>query len=272
MKKYIFLLFNLIYLIGFSTDVKNITRRLSDKQIENINSVEDFFYYENGNKLLQFKGDITVEVNKNNIPVWPLDDYEFADKIINSIDNKFILDKFNININEKKLDFFNEKDLFKIKKSKIREKIENIEKNSNILGYYKRMKANYYSPSMAPEPNFDSISSEFIWIVFSKASLLIDIQGFKKFEKEVLSIPNIDEKIMELKEFVEYIDKNRTLSYEEKEEEKKFKKLLSIEAEDSRIQAEREAKQGYDNTYKKIYFYMLAKDIVELNNLIKEIK
>jgi len=43
MKKYIFLLFNLIYLIGFSTDVKNITRRLSDKQIENINSVEDFF-------------------------------------------------------------------------------------------------------------------------------------------------------------------------------------------------------------------------------------
>lgn len=45
MKKYIFLLFNLIYLIGFSTDVKNITRRLSDKQIENINSVEDFFYY-----------------------------------------------------------------------------------------------------------------------------------------------------------------------------------------------------------------------------------
>lgn len=31
MKKYIFLLFNLIYLIGFSTDVKNITRRLSDK-------------------------------------------------------------------------------------------------------------------------------------------------------------------------------------------------------------------------------------------------
>ena len=134
------------------------------------------------------------------------------------------------------------------------------------------MKANYYSPSMAPEPNFDSISSEFIWIVFSKASLLIDIQGFKKFEKEVLSIPNIDEKIMELKEFVEYIDKNRTLSYEEKEEEKKFKKLLSIEAEDSRIQAEREAKQGYDNTYKKIYFYMLAKDIVELNNLIKEIK
>ena len=77
---------------------------------------------------------------------------------------------------------------------------------------------------------------------------------------------------MELKEFVEYIDKNRTLSYEEKEEEKKFKKLLSIEAEDSCIQAEREAKQGYDNTYKKIYFYMLAKDIVELNNLIKEIK
>lgn len=56
MKKYIFLLFNLIYLIGFSTDVKNITRRLSDKQIENINSVEDFFYYANGNKLLQFKG------------------------------------------------------------------------------------------------------------------------------------------------------------------------------------------------------------------------
>ena len=60
MKKYIFLLFNLIYLIGFSTDVKNITRRLSDKQIENINSVEDFFYYANGNKLIQFKGDITI--------------------------------------------------------------------------------------------------------------------------------------------------------------------------------------------------------------------
>ena len=272
MKKYIFLLFNLIYLIGFSTDVKNITRRLSDKQIENINSVEDFFYYENGNKLIQFKGDITVEVNKNNIPVWPLDDYEFADKIINSIDNKFILDKFNININEKKLDFFNEKDLIKIKKSNIRKKIENIEKNSNILKYYKRTKANYYLPSSAPKPNFDMVSSEFIWIAFSKSVLLIDIQGFEKFEKEVLSIPNVDKKIMELKEFIEYIDKNRTLSYEEKEEEKKFKKLLSIEAEDSRIQAEREAKQGYDNTYKKIYFYMLAKDIVELNNLIKEIK
>lgn len=60
MKKYIFLLFNLIYLIGFSTDVKNITRRLSDKQIENINSVEDFFYYANGNKLIQFKGDIII--------------------------------------------------------------------------------------------------------------------------------------------------------------------------------------------------------------------
>ena len=251
MKKYIFLLFNLIYLIGFSTDVKNITRRLSDKQIENINSVEDFFYYENGNKLIQFKGDITVEVNKNNIPVWPLDDYEFADKIINSI---------------------NEKDLIKIKKSNIRKKIENIEKNSNILKYYKRTKANYYLPSSAPKPNFDMVSSEFIWIAFSKSVLLIDVQGFEKFEKEVLSIPNVDKKIMELKEFIEYIDKNRTLSYEEKEEEKKFKKLLSIEAEDSRIQAEREAKQGYDNTYKKIYFYMLAKDIVELNNLIKEIK
>ena len=162
------------------------------------------------------------------------------------------------------------------------------------------------------------VSSEFIWIAFSKSVLLIDVQGFEKFEKEVLSIPNVDKKIMELKEFIEYIDKNRTLSYEEKEEEKKFKKLLSIEAEDSRIQAEREAKQGYDNTYKKIYqyidknrtlsyetkeeekkfekliskeyedsriqpkgydntykkiyFYMLAKDIVELNNLIKEIK
>ena len=136
MKKYIFLLFNLIYLIGFSTDVKNITRRLSDKQIENINSVEDFFYYENGNKLIQFKGDITVEVNKNNIPVWPLDDYEFADKIINSIDNKFILDKFNININEKKLDFFNEKDLIKIKKSNIRKKID-IEDGKQII-YTKR--------------------------------------------------------------------------------------------------------------------------------------
>ena len=247
MKKYIFLLFNLIYLIGFSTDVKNITRRLSDKQIENINSVEDFFYYENGNKLIQFK-------------------------IINSIDNKCILDKFNININEKKLDFFNEKDLIKIKKSNIRKKIENIEKNSNILKYYKRTKANYYLPSSAPKPNFDMVSSEFIWIAFSKSVLLIDVQGFEKFEKEVLSIPNVDKKIMELKEFIEYIDKNRTLSYEEKEEEKKFKKLLSIEAEDSRIQAEREAKQGYDKTYKKIYFYMLAKDIVELNNLIKEIK
>ena len=68
MKKYIFLLFNLIYLIGFSTDVKNITRRLSDKQIENINSVEDFFYYEIGSKLIQFKGNVTIEVNKNNIP------------------------------------------------------------------------------------------------------------------------------------------------------------------------------------------------------------
>ena len=55
MKKYIFLLFNLIYLIGFSTDVKNITRRLSDKQIENIKSVEHLFYYENGSKLIQFK-------------------------------------------------------------------------------------------------------------------------------------------------------------------------------------------------------------------------
>ena len=272
MKKYIFLLFNLIYFIGFSTDVKNITRRLSDKQIENIKSVENFFYYENGSKLIQFKGNITIEANKNNIPVWTLDDYEFTDKIINSIDNKFILDNFNISINEKKFDFFNEKDLIKIKKSNIREKIENIEKNSNILKHYKRAKANYYLPSSAPKSNFDMVSSEFIWIVFSKSALLIDVQGFEKFEKEVLSIPNVDKKIMELKEFIEYIDKNRTLSYEEKEEEKKFKKLLSIEAEDSRIQAEREAKQGYDNTYKKIYFYMLTKDIVELNNLIKEIK
>ena len=54
-------IFNLIYLIGFSTDVKNISRRLS----ENIKSVEDFFYYVNDNKLIQFKGDITIEVNKN---------------------------------------------------------------------------------------------------------------------------------------------------------------------------------------------------------------
>ena len=105
MKKYIFLLFNLIYFICFSTDVKNITRRLSDKQIENIKSVENFFYYENGSKLIQFKGNITIEANKNNIPVWTLDDYEFTDKIINSIDNKFILDNFNISINEKNLIF-----------------------------------------------------------------------------------------------------------------------------------------------------------------------
>ena len=223
MKKYIFLLFNLIYLIGFSTDVKNITRRLSDKQIENINSVEDFFYYENGNKLIQFKGDITVEVNKNNIPVWPLDDYEFADKIINSIDNKFILDKFNININEKKLDFFNEKDLIKIKKSNIRKKIENIEKNSNILKYYKRTKANYYLPSSAPKPNFDMVSSEFIWIAFSKSVLLIDVQGFEKFEKEVLSIPNVDKKIMELKEFIEYIDKIELYLMKQKKKKRNLK-------------------------------------------------
>lgn len=177
------------------------------------------------------------------------------------------MDNFNISINEKKFDFFNEKDLIKIKKSNIREKIENIEKNSNILEYYKRMKANYYLPSSAPKPDFNIISSEFIWIAFSKGGLLIDVQGFKKFEKEVLSIPNVDKKIMELKEFIEYIDKNRTLSYEAKEEEKKFEKLISKEYEDSSIQP-----KGYDNTYKKIYFYMLAKDIVELNNLIKEIK
>ena len=177
------------------------------------------------------------------------------------------MDNFNISINEKKFDFFNEKDLIKIKKSNIREKIENIEKNSNILKYYKRAKANYYLPSSAPKSNFDMVSSEFIWIVFSKSALLIDVQGFEKFEKEVLSIPNVDKKIMELKEFIEYIDKNRTLSYEAKEEEKKFEKLISKEYEDSRIQP-----KGYDNTYKKIYFYMLTKDIVELNNLIKEIK
>ena len=117
MKKYIFLLFNLIYLIGFSTDVRNITRRLSDKQIENIKSVEDFFYYEIGSKLIQFKGNVTIEVNKNNIPVWLLSDYTFASKTINNIDNKFLLRNFNISINEKKLDFFNEKDLMKIKQA-----------------------------------------------------------------------------------------------------------------------------------------------------------
>ncbi len=281
MKKYIFVL--LIYFISFDNlkllgavngKIQGITTKdISDKQLENIKSVEDFFYYANGNKLIQFKGDITVEINRNNIPVWTLGDYEFADKIINSVDNKFILDKFIISVNGRKLDFFDEKDLIKIRKSNIREKIENIEKNSNILKYYERGKANYYSPSMAPKPNLDMVSSEFIWISFSKIALLIDIQGFKKFEKEILSISNINEKITELKEFIEYIDRNRTLSYEEKEEEKKFRKLISNnEYADNRIQTEIEAKYGYDNTYKKIYFYMLAKDIIELNNLIKKIK
>ena len=78
MKKYIFLLFNLIYLIGFSTDEKNIIRRLSDKQIENIKSVENFFYYENGSKLIQFKGNITIIgiAEINDVIVFKISDFK----------------------------------------------------------------------------------------------------------------------------------------------------------------------------------------------------